>query len=66
MLTKSKQQKYESSKPDAFELAGLTQLLAADLYQFALVGGTQFNYCGGNAGAQRNYLVEQVEACDTH
>jgi hypothetical protein len=51
ILTKLKQQKYESSKPDALSLLRLRQFLAADLYQFALVGGTQFNYYGGNAGA---------------
>lgn len=43
ILTKLMQQKCESKKPDAFELAGFTAVFCADLYQFALVGGTHFN-----------------------
>jgi hypothetical protein len=50
----------KAASPTLLSLLALRQFLAADLYHFALVGGTLFNYYGGNAGAQWNYLVEQI------
>jgi len=56
----------KAASPTPLSLLALRQILAADLCSSRAAAGTQFKYYGGNAGGQRNYLLEQIDARDIH